>query len=325
MRVLVWPVHGSYASALFHGPHEYLLPRSPDGGPFAGGRGGYDAFWPANVIDVPLEDLRDTPVDVVILQRMEELERCERWLGRRAGSDVPAVYLEHNTPRGDIDDMRHPLADRTDIPIVHVTHFNAAFWDNGSAPVRVIEHGVPDPGYRYTGSIPHLGVVINEPARRRRTTGADLLPRFASAGHIDLFGIDGELLGPAIGLGPDHLTHIGDVPLSRMQPMLAERRVYLHPNRWTSLGLALLEAMHLGMPVVVLAATEALRAVPPEVGALSTDIDRLAAEARRLLEDPDAAAAAGRAGRAFALEHYGLERFLARWNDVLDDATAARR
>jgi Glycosyl transferases group 1 len=319
VRVLFWPNHGSYASAFFQGAHEYLVPWAPEGGPFASGRGGYDDFWPASVVEVPVEALRNQPVDIVVLQRLEELELAERWLGRRPGRDVPALYLEHNTPRGDVTGMVHPLADRTDLLIVHVTHFNAAFWDTGRAPITVVEHGVVDPGHRYTGELPHLGVTINEPARRRRVTGADLLPRFARAGHIDLFGIDGDLLGPAIGLGSEALTWVGDIPMSRMQPMLAERRVYLHPNRWTSLGLSLLEAMHLGMPVVAFASTEALRAVPPEVGVLSTDVEALVAGAARLLADPEEARRRGDAARAVVLERYGLPRFLAAWDQVLGD------
>jgi hypothetical protein len=319
VRVLSWPTHGSYASAFFQGAHEYLVPWSPEGGPFASGRGGYDDFWPASVVEAPVDSLREQPVDVVVLQRPEELDVAERWLGRRPGRDVAALYLEHNAPRGDVTDMVHPLADRTDIPIVHVTHFNAAFWDTGRAPVTVVEHGVIDPGYRYTGEIPHLGVTINEPARRRRVTGADLLPRFAAAGHVDLFGIAGDLLGPAIGMGPDALTWVGDIPMTRMQPILAQRRVYLHPNRWTSLGLSLLEAMHLGMPVVAFASTEALRAVPPEVGVLSTDVDELVAGAARLLRDPEEARRRGRAARAVVLERYGLPRFLDAWDTVLAD------
>jgi hypothetical protein len=30
--------------------------------------------------------------------------------------------------------MRHPAADRDDLVLVHVTHFNAVFWDAGSTP-----------------------------------------------------------------------------------------------------------------------------------------------------------------------------------------------
>ena len=322
MRILTWTVHGSYANSLVRGEHDYLLPWTAEGGPFSSGRGGYDDHWPAQAQNAPVEHLRDAHVDVVVLQRMEELELAETWLGRRLGRDVPAVYIEHNTPRGDVTGMRHPLADRDDIPIVHVTHFNEAFWDNGIAPTFVVEHGVEDPGHLYTGEIPHLGVAINEPARRLRVTGADLLPRLARAGHIDLFGIDGEKLADVVGLGPDRLTHVGDIPLSKMHPQLARRRVYVHPNRWTSLGLALLEAMHLGMPVVAFGSTEAARAVPPEAGVVSTDVDELARAAARLLADPAEAAARGAAARAHALEHYGLDRFLRDWDVVLGEVAS---
>ena len=70
---------------------------------------------------------------------------------------------------------------------------------------------------------------------------------------------------------------------------MARRRVYLHPHRWTSLGLSLLEAMHLGMPVVALATTEALEAVPPGAGVVSTRLGVLRAALRDYLHDPDAA------------------------------------
>ena len=117
------------------------------------------------------------PVDVVVLQRPEELDGlAERWLGgRRPGRDVPAVYLEHNAPQGRIAEMVHPAADRSDLTVVHVTHFNDLFWDCGSTPTVVIEHGIVDPGRRYTGELARSAVVINEPGRRGRVTGTDLL------------------------------------------------------------------------------------------------------------------------------------------------------
>ena len=87
----------------------------------------------------------------MIVQRPVELDRLAReWLGPRA---VPTVYVEHNAPQGRIAEMRHPAADRDDLIVVHVTHFNDLFWDCGSTPTRVIEHGVLDPGYRYSGDV----------------------------------------------------------------------------------------------------------------------------------------------------------------------------
>ena len=324
MRILLWSVHGTYTDALVRGDHDYLLPWTPEGGPFTDGRGGYDPHWPENVRNTPPGELRDAGVDVVILQRIEEIELAERWLERKLGRDVPAVFLEHNAPRDSACGSVHPMADQRSIPLVHVTHFNDVYWDSGRATTVVIEHGVVDPGYSYTGEMPHLAVVVNEPARRGRVVGADLLPRLASAGHIDLFGIDGHLLPPQLGLGPSELTFVGDVPLSKMHPVLAERRVYLHPFRWTSLGLALLEAMHLGLPVVALAATEVPRAVPPEAGVVSSDVLELVTGARALLRDPEEARRRGRIAREAALARYGHARFLSDWDALLTDVAGRR-
>jgi glycosyltransferase involved in cell wall biosynthesis len=95
----------------------------------------------------------------------------------------------------------------------------------------------------------------------------------------------------------------------------------VHPIRWTSLGLSLLEAMHLGMPVVALGTTEVHEAVPPSAGVVSTKVDVLVAAMRRLVQDREEAAERGRAARAAALERYGLRRFLADWDELLREVT----
>jgi len=309
VRVLLWHVHGSWTTSFVQGPHEYLLPVVPDRGP--DGRGRAQTWdWPASAIEVTRDEARGAEVDVVVVQRPAELDGLAReWLGDRR---LPMVYVEHNAPQGRIADMRHPAADRDDLVVVHVTHFNELFWDCGSTPTHVIEHGVVDPGYRYSGATPRAAVVINEARRRARVTGTDLLERFDEMGvPIDLFGMD------AAALGGD------DVPQHRLHDEMAQRRLYLHPIRWTSLGLSLIEAMHLGMPVVALATTEAPDAVPPAAGVLSTRVDRLAQGARDLLADPDRAREAGLAARAAALERFGLQRFLDDWDDLLEAVVSA--
>jgi glycosyltransferase involved in cell wall biosynthesis len=261
------------------------------------------------VREVTPEQLADEAIDVVILQRPVELDSlAEAWLRRRPGLDVAAVCLEHNAPQGRINEMRHWAADRPDLTIVHVTHFNDLFWDTGTTPTRVIEHGIVDPGYRYTGELPRAAVVINEAARRGRVTGTDLLDRFAAAVPLDLFGMGAARLG-----GHEN------PPQDALHSAMAQRRVYLHPIRWTSLGLSLLEAMHLGMPVIALATTEAPDAVPPEAGVVSTRLEVLTGALRRLVDDPEHARAMGKAAREVALARYGLPRFLADWDRVLAD------
>jgi hypothetical protein len=305
VNVFLWHVHGSWTTAFVQGDHSYFVPVLPDRGPEGLGRARtWD--WPASVVELTPDQAREADIDVVVLQRPHELEAAaEQWLGRRPGRDVPAVYLEHNTPQGEIACMRHPAADRRDLTVVHVTHFNELFWDTGSTRARVIEHGIVDPGERYTGTIPHAAMVVNEPARRGRVTGTDLLPRLRKAVAIDLFGMRSEALGGV------------DLPQARLHDEMAARRVYLHPVRWTSLGLSLIEAMHLGMPVVALATTEVPEAVPPEAGVVSNRLDVLVDGLRRLMQEPEQARIMGKHGRAAALERYGLERFLTDWDDLL--------
>lgn len=321
LRILVWHVHGSWTTAFVHGPHTYLLPTLPERGAWGGGRA-TSWEWPAAAVEVPVADLPGTDVDVVVLQRPEERELAERLLGRRLGrGGVPAVYVEHNTPRGGVPDTRHPLADRDDIPIAHVTHFNDLMWDSGRAPTVVVEHGVLDPGERFTGELPRVGVALNEPIRRGRVTGTDLLPRFAAAAPVDVFGMKVTGLGAHLGTAPDRLTGIEDLPQHAMHAELARRRAYLHPLRWTSLGLSLIEAMQLGMPVVVLATTEATEAVPPDAGIVSTRVDVLVDGVRDLVADVELGRHLGKHARAAALARYGLPRFLDDWNRLLEEVT----
>jgi glycosyltransferase involved in cell wall biosynthesis len=257
------------------------------------------------------EEAAKTDVDVVILQRPAELNGLtERWLRRRPGRDLPAIYLEHSAPEGPIADMRHPAGDRPDLTLVHVTHFNALFWDGGSTPVRVIEHGIVDPGYRYTGELPRVAVVINEAPRRGRVTGTDLLPELGKDVPLDLFGMGASALGG-----------MEDLPQARLHGEMARRRVYLHPIRWTSLGLSLIEAMQLGMPVVALDTTEVREAVPVDAGVVSNRVDVLRAALKTMTDSPDDALRMGRAAREAALRRYGLERFLRDWDQVLEEVT----
>lgn len=317
LGVLLWHVHGSWTTSFVRGPHRYLIPVVEDGGPWGRGRCGRD--WPS-AEEVPAGRLREIEPDVVVLQRPEEIGLIERWLGRRPGADIPAVYVEHNAPRPSAATTRHPLAERADIPIVHVTHFNNLMWDNGSAPTRVVPHGIVDPGALYTGEIPHGVALINEPARRGRITGSDLLPDFAMAGPVDLYGIGAsDFTADKPARYP--IRGIGDFEQSALHPEMARRRVYLHTARWTSLGLSLLEAMHLAMPVVALATTEAVSAVPPEAGAISCDVASLTAKFRELLHEPDLAVLAGKSARQFALERYSLDAFLRRWDSLLAELT----
>jgi hypothetical protein len=306
--VLHWHVHGAWSTAFVQGDHDHLVPVVPGRGP--DGRGRARTYeWPRRVRELSPAQLRDEPVDVLVLQRPRDVVLARAWLGDRR---IPTVYVEHDCPRGDVPHTRHLMADRSDVPLVHVTHFNALMWDSGAAPVQVIEHGVVDPGPLWTGELPRIAAVVNDPARRGRLVGADLLRYFAGVGPLDLFGMNADRIPGVVA---------ADLPQAELHRQLARRRAYVHPFRWTSLGLSLIEAMHLGMPVVTLATTEAAEFVPPAAGACSNRMDVLAGALRRFLADPAEAAAAGRVARAAVLARYGLARFLHDWDRLLKEVT----
>lgn len=314
MRILLWHVHGSWTTSFVHGRHTYLLPVLPERG--SHGRGRAETWdWPEHAVEVTPAEAARAEVDVIVCQRPEELDPlAETWLGGRVpGRDVPVVYVEHNAPQGRIGDMVHPARDRTDVTVVHVTHFNALLWDCGRAPTTVIEHGIVDPGLRYTGDLDRAAAMANEPVRRGRVAGTDLLPRFARHVDVDLYGMGTEEVRAA------GVTGHGNAVQADLHEVIARRRLYIHPYRWTSLGLALLEAMHLGMPVVALDTTEASEAIPPEAGIVSNRWDVLDAAVRELRGDVELARAMGKQARQAALDRFGLDRFLADWDRLLQE------
>jgi glycosyltransferase involved in cell wall biosynthesis len=303
VNILLWHVHGSWTTSFVQGKHRYFVPVNAARDEW--GRGRARTFtWPDTVEELPLDQIRD--VDVAIAQRPEELDLIP--------PHVPVIYVEHNTPKGDVPETRHPLADRDDLLIAHVTHFNELFWDCGETRTTVIEHGVVEPEARWTGELERLAIVTNEPVRRGRVTGTDLFGRFAGVAPLDVFGMGVEGL-PAV-------TAHEDLPQREMHEALAQRRAYLHLCRWTSLGLSLIEAMRMGMPVIT---TEAIAAVPPDAGVLSTRVSTLVEAAQWLIDEPHEAARLGARARQVALDRYGLDRFLADWDRLLEEETCGSR
>ncbi len=321
MRVLIWHVHGSWSTAFVQGAHEYLVPLVADRGP--DGRGRAQTWdWPEQAREVPAEALRDSTFDVVVLQRPHELELLQEWTGLRAGIDVPAVYVEHNAPTEGAATSRHALAQHPStqqphIPVVHVTKFNALMWDCGDAATTVIEHGVLDPGALYTGDRPSLAAVVNEPVRRWRVAGTDLLLHIAGQVDVEVYGMG---MAELVSRAPQLTGRVHEnLRQSTMHLELAEHRAYLHPYRWTSLGLALIEAMTIGQPVLALSTTEAPDAVPAAAGVVSNDLHVLVQTAHRWMRDPAEARERGAAARQHALQRYGLQRFLDDWDATLKE------
>ncbi|WP_405164941.1 glycosyltransferase [Nocardia sp. NBC_01499] len=323
LNVLVWHVHGPWMNSFVQGEHRYLVPYDGrDGAPgsaWARGRSG------PGTIDIAPDDLADENIDVVVLQRPKELDLVSQWLRRSPGTDLPAVYVEHDTPHEHAALTTHPLAERTDIPLVHVTHFNRLMWDNGRCPTTVIPHGVRDPGLLYTGELHRAATIINEPMPRWRITGTDLLGPLSEAAPIDVYGTGTEGVHTALRVSPERVCGAGDFTQDLLHTEVARRRVFVHTPRWTSLGLSVIEAMYLGMPIVALGTTEASASIPAEAGVVSPEPAILAEAIRQFMHEPVFAELTGKAARHWAQANFGIEEFLGRWDRLLADSVATLR
>ncbi|HEX2063392.1 MAG TPA: glycosyltransferase [Acidimicrobiales bacterium] len=313
MKVLTWHVHGSYLWYLSHIPHEWYLPVKPGGPPGFGGRAG-SRKWPANVHEVPAGEVAGLDLDCVLFQSNIPYEDELSVLSSEQRR-LPRVYLEHDPPRESPTDTRHPVDD-PEVLVVHVTHFNQLMWDSGRSPTRVVEHGVAVPDEAvYTGELDRGVVAVNHLARRGRRLGADVFEEVRRQVPLDL-----------VGMGSEEAGGIGEVPPPELPAFLGRYRFLFNPIRYTSLGLAVLEGMTVGVPVVGLATTEMVTAVENGIsGWVHTDVEWLVARMRDLLGDRDEAARLGRGAREAALRRFSIERFSRDWIAVLDHAIATAR
>ncbi len=311
LRVLTWHVHGTYLRSLAHLPHDIVLPVAGDGRPGYGGRAG-DFDWPENVVEVPVEDVPSTDVDVVLHQthRNWQVDRLEVLSARQRA--LPQVVVEHDPPRASPVDQRHPVDDPSAF-IVHVTRFNQLMWDCGDVPTTGGEHGRPGPrGVTGTGELARALVIVNDMPTRGRRVGRDLYERLAARLPVDLIGMDSERLGG-----------LGEVPPLEVAAFAARYRVLLSPIRWPSLNMSICEAMSIGVPVVGFATTELPSGVENGVsGYLSNDPCEVERALRRVLDDAELARCWGDGARRTATERFGIERFVRDWDRVLQAAVA---
>jgi glycosyltransferase involved in cell wall biosynthesis len=305
LRVFTWHVHGNYLYYLSQANAEFYLAVKPDRCNPYGGRGTTFPFGP-NVHEVPAEAVRDLDLDCILFQSHRNYLGDQYEVLSEAQQRLPRIFLEHDPPRENPTDTSHPVDD-PDVLLVHVTPFNNLMWDSGRTPTRVIEHGVMVPeGTRYSGEIDRGIVVVNHLKRRGRRLGADV---FASALR--------ELPLDLVGMGAEELGGLGEIQPLELPAFEARYRFFFNPIRYTSLGLAVLEAMMLGMPIVGLATTEMVTVVENGIsGFLDTRIEKLIAHMCELLRSPAEARRLGEAARRTARARFNIQRFARDWEET---------
>ena len=305
LRILTWHVHGSYLYYLTHVRHDFYVPVKPGRPAGYGGRAGTFP-WPDNLHEVPAGELHELDADCVLYQSARHYLVDGPELLSDEQLALPAIYLEHDPPREHPTDTRHPVDDRSML-LVHVTPFNALMWDSGETPTRVIEHGVTiPPDARYTGELERGIAVVNNMASRGRRLGSDVFSEARARVPIDLVGMNAEAMGG-----------LGEVQPPELARFAARYRFFFNPIRYTSLGLAICEAMMAGMPIIGLATTELVTVVQNgESGWVDTRLEPLIEHMHALLASDAEARRLGEGARQTAMERFGIDRFARDWADA---------
>ncbi|MBA3945692.1 MAG: glycosyltransferase family 4 protein [Herpetosiphonaceae bacterium] len=305
LKILMWHIHGSYLNSMARIDHDWYLPIKPGRPEGYGGRGPtFDL--PPYVREVPADEVRNLDLDLIIYQTPKNYFEDGPELLTAAQQRLPQIYLEHNTPKPHPTDSHHPIND-PNLLLVHVTHYNRLMWDNGRTPTVVIEHSVAiDPRAVYTGERAQGITVINGMQRRPRIAGYDI---FLQA--------QAQLPLTSVGMQTEALGGLGDVPYRDLHRQLAAYRFMFSPMRYTSLPLAVIEGLLIGLPVVALATTELPTVITNgETGYVSANVDALIDHMHALLDNPQLAQEIGANGRRMAQKRFGLERFIRDWNQA---------
>ncbi|MDB5998553.1 MAG: transferase [Rhizobacter sp.] len=302
LKILTWHVHGNYLYYLTQVPHDFYLVFDDARSDHHSGRSG-TLPWGDNVHEIHVDAVKDAEFDVVMFQSREAWEHEQHSLLSEAQRRLPRVYIEHDPPQETPTDTRH-WVDDPQVMLVHVTHFNRLMWDCGATPTCVIEHGIkPLSNARYTGELRSGIVVVNNLDLRGRRLGSDVYTEAARQVPLVL-----------VGMGALRMGGHGEVANRELPAFVARHRFFFNPIRYTSLGLAIIEAMMVGQPIVGLATTELVTVIRNgENGYVDTRLDALVGHMKALLKDPALARKLGEEARRTAFERFGIERFVADW------------
>lgn len=309
MKIFTWHIHGSYLFYLSQGNYEIYIPVKDERTEGYYGRGETFSFGP-NVIEIPANEVKDHDFDCILFQTNQNYLVDQFEILSEKQRQLPKIYLEHDPPRKHPTDTKHLIND-PDIVLVHVTYFNKLMWDSNNTPAKVIEHGVTDPGIAYSGVLNKGLVVINNLPARGRLLGFDIFQQVSEQVPLDLVGM---------GTGD---WGLGEVLHPHLPEFQSKYRFFFNPIRYTSLGLAICEAMMMGIPVVGLATTELSAVIDNGYsGFIHTDVNYLIDKMNLLLNDAALAAEIGNNGRNVALKRFNIERFTAEWEALFREVSA---
>jgi glycosyltransferase involved in cell wall biosynthesis len=311
LKIFTWHVHGSYLFYLSQGNYDLFIPVNEKKTSGYTGRGETFPFGP-NVIEVPVQQVREMEFDLILFQEDDNYFTHQFEVLSDEQRCLPKIYIEHDPPWGHPTNEYHPVVSE-DTMVVHVTHFNRLMWNNHNLRVKVIPHGVNVPKCAFKGTNARGIVIINNLPKRGRLLGFDIFEEISKEIPLDLVGMGSEEYG------------IGEVLHPQVPEFISQYRFFFNPIRYTSLGLAVCEAMMLGIPVVGLATTEMPSIIKNEVsGFVHNDLGYLKSKMKMLLSDIDFAKGIGLQGKKVAEELFDITRFNRDWERTFYECIGER-
>jgi len=312
LRIFTWHIHGSYLFYLSQGNYDIYIPVNESKEEGYVGRGETFPFGD-NVIEVPADQVKYLDFDVILFQTEKNYFVDQYDVLSESQRTLPRIFLEHDPPWDHPTNAKHPLQDPS-VTLVHVTHFNKLMWDNNGLTTKVIEHGVMPSNSNYTGTLAKGIVVINNLPSRGRLLGLDIFEQVRKYIPLDLVGMGSENYG------------LGEVLHPHLPEFISQYRFFFNPIRYTSLGLAVCEAMASAMPIVGLATTEmAVTIKNGYSGFIHTDIDYLIKQMKTLLENPEMAKQLGQNAKSTAEEKFNIKRFTDDWETLFREKKAQNK
>jgi hypothetical protein len=313
IKIFTWHIHGSYLYYLSQGDFEIYVPLDEKKSTGYIGKGTTFPFA-ENVQEIPISQVKELSLDCILFQTPKNYLEDQFLILSEQQRLLPALYLEHDPPQQIPTETLHVVND-PDTPIVHVTHFNRLMWNNRNSPTYVIDHGITSSSAKYSGVLDKGIVVINNLEDRGRRLGYDIFLEVRKHVPLDLIGMDTIKIGG-----------LGEILHPQIPDFISQYRFFFNPIRYTSLGLAVLEAMMIGLPVVGLATTEMVTVIQDGYsGVLHTDVSYLIKEMKRLIYDSEYAATLGAAGKKEVEKRFNIKRFTDDWYRVLEEVIEKKK
>ena len=138
----------------------------------------------------------------------------------------------------------------------------------------------------------------------RATAGRDIFERVRKTNTVDLL---------VLGSKKRRLGKLSN----KLGEFISHYRFLFNPIRYTSLGLAVIEAMEVGLPVIGLATTEMSTAVINGVnGWVDTNVEILIDKMAQLLQSQKLAQKWSLGAKMIADRRFNIDRFIRDWEDL---------